>query len=89
MRFPTNQWPPQFGKLRAPLRVKQKKILQASGIEPGPAERRSHMAFGMSVVAGLFVLGYCLSRLKANREEKKNFQTLLINRLSTGDRQEN
>lgn len=35
------------------------------------------MAFVVLVVGGLFVSGYCLSRVKANREAKKSFQTLL------------
>jgi hypothetical protein len=35
------------------------------------------MVFVASVVTGLFAFGYCLSRVKAKREAKKSFQTLL------------
>ena len=30
----------------------------------------------VSVVGGLLLLGYCVSRVKANREAKKSIQTL-------------
>lgn len=34
------------------------------------------MAFVVSVVGGLLLLAFCLSRVKANREAKKSVQTL-------------
>lgn len=34
------------------------------------------MVIGVSVIGGLFLLGYCVSRAKAIRGAKKNVQTL-------------
>ena len=34
------------------------------------------MAFVASIVGGLLLSAYCLSRVKANRETKKSVQTL-------------
>lgn len=34
------------------------------------------MVYAISVIGGLLLSGYCLSRVKANRETKKSIQTL-------------
>jgi hypothetical protein len=40
-------------------------------------QKGGQMAFASSVIGGLLLLGYCVSRVKANRErKKKSVQTL-------------
>jgi outer membrane murein-binding lipoprotein Lpp len=40
------------------------------------AERRLQMVLSASVIGGVLILAYCVSRVKAKREAKKSIQTL-------------
>jgi hypothetical protein len=41
------------------------------------------MSFAVSVIGGLLFLGYCVSRVKANRETKKSVHTLFDTKFDT------
>jgi len=43
---------------------------------PGAAERKIDMGFALSVVGGLFLVGYVFSRMNARKGAKKNVQTI-------------
>ena len=40
------------------------------------SERKSYMGFALSVVGGLFLVGYAFSRMSARKGAKKNVQTI-------------
>jgi hypothetical protein len=44
---------------------------------PGAAERRLYMAFPLSIVGGLLLVGYAFSRMNARQGAKRNIQTIL------------
>jgi hypothetical protein len=52
--------------------------MTAPNTEPMPdaAERRFDMGFALSVVGGLFLVGYAFSRMSARKGTKKNVQTI-------------
>jgi hypothetical protein len=43
---------------------------------PDASERRFDMGFALSVVGGLFLVGYAFSRMSARKGTKKNVQTI-------------
>jgi hypothetical protein len=50
--------------------------LHASGSIACCAERRFQMVYAVSAIAGVLVVGYCISRINSNRQAKKSVQTL-------------
>ncbi len=54
----------------------EKVKLQASGTFAWCGTRSFQMVFAVSVIGGLLLLAYCVSRVKAKREAKKSIETL-------------
>jgi hypothetical protein len=68
--------PPQFGQLCAFRERDEEGKLQASWWLAWCGRREVQMVFAVSLIGGLLLLGYCVSRVKASREAKKSVQTL-------------
>ena len=52
------------------------RVLLRDGSTKYVAERESYMTFALSVVGGLFLVGYAFSRMNARKGAKKNVQTI-------------
>jgi hypothetical protein len=64
--------------LFVPFRLRNRECMEQIRIRSviGPVQKETHMFVPLSVVAGLFFVGFGISRLKTKRAAKPNVQTL-------------